>query len=134
MGTPAPGLIDLSSVMAVAVERGGRPKREGDKRAPRGPTARPVSPGTRTDRLWRIMKYRKRPVVVEAVQFTGHNDAEVLDFCPIARDPVDTKANLIIPTPEGEMLVSIGDWVIRGVKGEFYPCKPDIFKETYEPC
>ncbi len=78
------------------------------------------------------MKYRKKPVVIEAIQFTGRNDAECLAFCPIARDPVDRKANLIIPTLEGEMLVSVGDWIIRGVKGEFYPCKPDIFEATYE--
>jgi hypothetical protein len=78
------------------------------------------------------MKYRKKPVVIEAVQFTGKNDAEVMAFCPIARDPVDKKPNLIIPTLEGEHLCSVGDWVIKGVAGEFYPCKPDIFERTYE--
>ena len=76
-------------------------------------------------------KFRKKPVVIEAVQFTG-NDAECLAFCPIARDPVDDRANLVIPTLEGDMLVSMGDWIIKGVKGEFYPCKPDIFDATYE--
>ena len=80
-----------------------------------------------------IGRYRKRPVVIEAVQFTGRNDAEVMAFCPTARDPADRKPNLIIPTLEGEMLVSVGDWVIKGVQGEFYPCKPDIFEATYEP-
>lgn len=78
------------------------------------------------------MKFRKKPVVIEAIRFTGRNDSEVLAFCPGARDPIDTKPSLIIPTLEGEMLVSVGDWIIRGVKGEFYPCKPDIFEATYE--
>ena len=79
-----------------------------------------------------MAKFRKKPVVIEAVQFTG-NDAECLAFCPIARDPVDDRANLVIPTLEGDMLVSMGDWIIKGVKGEFYPCKPDIFDATYDP-
>lgn len=79
------------------------------------------------------MKYRKKSVVIEAVQFTGKNDAECLAFCPIARDPIDKKPNLIIPTLEGEMLVSIGDFIIKGVKGQFYLCEPDIFEATYEP-
>jgi hypothetical protein len=81
----------------------------------------------------RKMKYRKKPVVIEAIQFTGKNDAEIMEFCPVARDPVDYKPNLIILTLEGEMLVSVGDWVIKGVAGEFYPCKPYVFEETYEP-
>lgn len=76
-------------------------------------------------------KFRKKPVVIEAIQFTG-NDAECLVFCPTARDPVDNRPNLIIPTLEGDMLVSVGDWIIKGVNGEFYPCKPDIFEKTYE--
>ena len=79
------------------------------------------------------MKFRKVAVVIDAVQFTGKNDAEVLRFCPDARDPQDAKPNLIIPTAEGEMLASVGDWIIRGVEGEFYPCKPSIFAKTYEP-
>ena len=78
-----------------------------------------------------MMKFRKKPVVIDAIHFFG-NDAECLTFCPIARDPIDKKPNLIIPTLEGEMLVSIGDWIIKGINGEFYPCKPDIFEKTYE--
>jgi hypothetical protein len=77
------------------------------------------------------MKFRKKPLVIEAVQFIG-NVAECLTFCPIAREPVDNKDNLIIPTLEGEMCVSFGDWIIKGVNGEFYPCKPDIFEKTYD--
>jgi len=78
-------------------------------------------------------KFRKKPVIIEAMQFTGRNDKECLEFCPIARDPIDRKPNLIIPTLEGEHLCSVGDFIIKGVKGEFYPCKPDIFEATYEP-
>lgn len=78
------------------------------------------------------MKFRKKPVVVEAVQFTGHNDAEIKVFCPIIKDPISLSPRLMIPTMEGDMLVSVGDWVIRGVKGEFYPCKPDIFAASYD--
>lgn len=79
-----------------------------------------------------MRRYRKRPVIIEAIEFTGLNDREVRDFCPSVRDPIDTKANLIIPTLEGEMLVSVGDFIIKGIAGEFYPCKPDIFRATYE--
>lgn len=78
------------------------------------------------------MKYRKKPVVIDAIQFTGNNDHECLQFCPAARDPIDIKPNLIIKTLEGDMLCRIGDWIIKGVEGEFYPCKPGIFIATYE--
>lgn len=78
------------------------------------------------------MKFRKRPVVIEAMQFNG-NDAECMAFCPVARDPDERQPSLIIPTLEGEMRVSRGDWIIKGVKGEFYPCKPDVFDVIYEP-
>ena len=78
-----------------------------------------------------MAKYRKRPIIIEAIRFIG-NDKEIIDFCPTARDPEDTKPNLIIPTLEGDHLVSVGDFVIKDIKGEFYPCKPDIFEQTYE--
>lgn len=81
---------------------------------------------------YKYMKFRKKPVVIEAVQFTGKNDTECMVFCPIARDPVDKKPNLVIETLEGDMICSVNDWIIRGVSGEFYPCKPDIFEKTYE--
>lgn len=75
--------------------------------------------------------YRKKPVVIEAIQFTG-NDADCIAFCPAATDPKETFPSLIIPTLEGNMRVSMFDWIIKGVNGEFYPCKPHIFKKTYE--
>ena len=77
------------------------------------------------------MQFRPKPVVIEAVQFTG-NDAECRAFCPAAWDPVARRPNLIIPTPEGEMLVSVGDWIIKDASGKFYLCHPDIFEKKYE--
>ena len=79
-------------------------------------------------------KFRKKPVVIEAIQVTdatfdfphpnpGH--IRGLIYNPVAR-------TVAIPTLEGVMTARVGDWIIRGVKGEFYPCKPDIFEATYE--
>lgn len=78
------------------------------------------------------MKYRKRPIIVKAVRWTGSNFDEVKAFMyPVA--PEDTGCTAIgIRTLEGLMLAAAGDWIIRGVKGELYPCKPDIFNATYE--
>ena len=76
--------------------------------------------------------YRKKPVVVEAVQLTGKNDAECMAFCPTASRSMHNANQLVISTLEGEMLCSVGDYIIKGVKGEFYPCKPDIFEATYD--
>lgn len=85
-------------------------------------------------------RYRKRPVVIEAVQWTGANVSAIGNFV-MARPPtssdvsVDFTADpptLTIRTLEGDMRADPGDWIIRGVKGEYYPCKPDIFAATYE--
>jgi hypothetical protein len=79
-----------------------------------------------------MARYRKLPVEIDAVQFTGKNDAEVLAFCPVAYDPEVNRPTLEIATLEGVMTAEVGDYIIRGVQGEFYPCKPDIFEQTYE--
>ena len=83
-----------------------------------------------------VLKCRKKRIVVEAVLYEGYNFDEVLKFtrCSETRAVVyDHKRNgIIIKTLEGDMLCAVGDYVIKGVKGEFYPCKPDIFAETYE--
>jgi len=75
-------------------------------------------------------KYKKKPVVIEAMQYNGTNKVKIqrfmgkyLDECP---------NGLKIPTLEGNMFASVGDYIIKGVKGEFYPCKPDIFHQTYD--
>ena len=86
-----------------------------------------------------MSRWRKRPIVVHAIC----NDGEVstlvdwvagLEFVPL-RPPITHNADgsLSIVTAEGTMIANGGEWVIRGVKGEFYPCKPDIFEATYEP-
>jgi hypothetical protein len=81
------------------------------------------------------MKFRKKPVVIEAVQWTGENASEIAHFITARRDfcLADYGATVVISTLEGEMSATPGDWIIKGVKGEFYPCKPDIFEATYEP-
>ena len=76
-----------------------------------------------------IKKYRKKPVVVEALQYTGNNVEEIKQFCPNCTNLFD---NLIIPTLEGRMRVSVGDYIIKGIIGEYYPCKEKVFNDTYE--
>jgi len=75
------------------------------------------------------MKFRKKPVVIDAVQFTGNFD-EIERF--VGGDANFTNGELVIATLEGALHASRNDWIIKGVKGEFYPCKPDIFEATYE--
>lgn len=83
------------------------------------------------------MKYRKKPVVIEAIEFNGWNWAECYQF--VSDEPlffpqeIRKEEKIEIETLEGIMTASIGDYIIKGVQGEFYPCKPDIFKATYEP-
>ena len=81
-----------------------------------------------------MSKYRKKPVVIEARQYLDAQDVqELADWCGgkvVVEDGWETIIN--INTLEGVMTVKEGDYIIQGVKGEFYPCKPDIFEETYE--
>lgn len=84
------------------------------------------------------MKYRKKPVVIEAIQFPpdGIVTREFLDFLGVSEDqaiPGESYNYWSIDTLEGTMKANRGDWIIKGVRGEFYPCKPDIFEATYEP-
>lgn len=96
--------------------------------------------------------YRKKPVVVEAVQLLWSNWSEMCEFAsvgrltdgkpegcyldelgrPLPKGRSSGRMGMLIPTLEGIMVAQEGDWVIRGVKGELYPCKPDIFEATYE--
>lgn len=92
------------------------------------------------------MKYKKKPIVVEAIQWTGLNFIQVMDFVgEILEYGVDVHRSaaylagqgqpicyIVIPTLEGNMWAISGDYIIKGVNGEYYPCKPDIFKKTYE--
>lgn len=88
------------------------------------------------------MKYRKKAVVIEAIQWTG-NTTEIKEFCGNnCSYNVDDSAwkvgkgipheELVIHTLEGDMKARRNDYIIKGINGEFYPCKPDIFEKTYE--
>lgn len=82
-----------------------------------------------------VKKYRKKPVEVEAVQWDGKNIKEILRFTGDKGRMVGNHhevSYLLISTLEGTMVASVGDFIIKGVDGEFYPCKEDIFKKTYE--
>lgn len=78
-----------------------------------------------------IRMFRKKPVVIEAVQFKNGNFDEIEKF--VGGDAAFSNGKLIVATLEGPLNASNEDWIIKGVKGEFYPCKPDIFAATYEP-
>ena len=77
--------------------------------------------------------YKKKPVVIQAIQWDGTNNVEILGFCTKCYITSSGKTkDLIISTLEGDMSASVGDYIIKGVKGEFYPVKKDIFDMTYE--
>ncbi len=78
------------------------------------------------------MKFRKKPVVIDAVQWNGSNVPDVMEFMDWRNTTYD-EHGLRIHTLEGTHSAMPNDWIIKGVKGEFYPCKPDIFAATYEP-
>lgn len=88
------------------------------------------------------MKFRKKPVVIEARQLTAENALEVAEWCGAKRSvygdllwgtalPIEQRS-IVIETLEGDHCGNMGDWIIKGIKGEFYPCRPDIFEMTYE--
>lgn len=80
------------------------------------------------------MKYRKKPAVIDAMQFNGLNAVQIIDGLSTDRDSIGFGGGeLHIITLEGVMRAQKGDWIIKGVRGELYPCKPDIFEATYEP-
>lgn len=83
------------------------------------------------------MKFRKRPVVIDAIQNLHNQQDEVAAFLGPNRNlgwmRNDLTNVVTITTMEGSMRAESGDWIIKGIKGEFYPCKPDVFEETYDP-
>jgi hypothetical protein len=88
-----------------------------------------------------MKKYCRKPIIIEAVQYTGHNDFEINQWSkgkvivsPVLEPTEDnpTGSYLQVETLEGVMTAIIDDWIIKGIKGEFYLCKPDIFEATYE--
>ena len=79
-------------------------------------------------------KFRKKPVVIDAVYWYGNPDSDIeLWLGDSFESWLPSQGKLAIRTLEGEITASAGDWIIKGVNGEFYPCKPDIFEKTYEP-
>ena len=84
------------------------------------------------------MKYRKKPVIVEAIKWndTPETFAKIINLEGKRKERIiwNTAGGwLLIPTLEGNMTADVNDWIIKGVKGELYSCKPDIFEQTYEP-
>lgn len=80
------------------------------------------------------MKYRKKPVVIEAMQFNGENSREIRTWMKDGEpEGWENESIMRIETLEGTMSANKSDWVIKGINGEFYPCKPDIFEKTYDP-
>ncbi len=86
-----------------------------------------------------MSKFRKKPVVIEAMQLDKTNSSGIRDWAHKGMHPAQNsiiiinRGGLEIRTLEGTMQAIEGDWVIKGVNNEFYPCKPDIFEKTYEP-
>lgn len=78
-------------------------------------------------------RYQKAPVVIEAIQFTGDNFVAIDEFITEPHETFPKEGKINIPTLEGVMQASIGDYIIKGINGEFYPCKPDIFEKSYIP-
>lgn len=79
------------------------------------------------------MKYRKKPIVIEAIQYDGNNAMEIVVKLGMPEIGEELTSNdLLIETLEGEMRASPGDYIIKGIKGEIYPCKSDVFEASYE--
>jgi len=84
-----------------------------------------------------VKKYQKKPIIVEAVQNTGNNIVEILRFTECKCTPKVYGPNgfeYLVPTPKGTVTANVGDYIIKGVEGEFYLCKPNIFEATYDVC
>lgn len=82
-----------------------------------------------------MAKFRKKPVEIEAIQYLGKQNYHVIcDFVgeELQMEYMYDEQIIVIPTLEGEMRANKGDYIIKGIKGEFYPCKPDIFEATYD--
>ena len=85
-----------------------------------------------------MAKYRKKPIEIEAIQLTNESIVEIINWTTdYINIEIDTDENnniigMIIPTLEGAMRASMNDYIVKGIQGEFYPCKPNIFEQTYE--
>ena len=85
-----------------------------------------------------VKKYQKKPIIVEAVRNTGDNYSDIMEFtdgeCKGIYSSNSKGYVFLVETLEGVMVANVGDYIIKGVKGEFYPCKPDVFEATYDVC
>jgi hypothetical protein len=81
--------------------------------------------------MMKVKAYRKKPVTIHAMQWTGDNFNEIKEFVGESLEAFHFKGTIGIQTLEGTMSANEGYYIIKGVRGEFYPCKPDIFEETY---
>lgn len=79
-----------------------------------------------------MKRYVKKPIVIEAKQFFGNNTQEIIDWVDKQYLPCGDDTEILITTMEGIMRANVGDYIIKGINGEFYPCKPDIFIKTYD--
>jgi len=84
-----------------------------------------------------IKNYCKKPVEIQAIQFDGSNSLEIYNWMSTQKPKIfefgqAPKGVIIIPTLEGNMIANIGDYIIKGVAGEFYPCKENVFEKTYD--
>ena len=85
-----------------------------------------------------MAKYRKKPIEIEAIQLTNESIIEIIKWATdyisikIDTDENDNIIGMVIPTLEGAMKASMNDYIIKGIQGEYYPCKPNIFEQTYE--
>lgn len=79
------------------------------------------------------VSYRKKPVLIEAMRWTGFNVEDIHRWIEGQAQVAFDDYHVIITTLEGVMSAEVGSWIIKGVAGEFYPCQPDIFEQTYEP-
>ena len=80
------------------------------------------------------MKYKKKPIIIEAEQFVVWDLKKIPPFVDLhgVKFPIYKDCTIVIPTLEGRHIASNLDWIIKGIQGELYPCKPDIFEKTYE--
>lgn len=79
------------------------------------------------------MKYRRKPVVIDAIQWTGYNYAEIFEFTEWNAWPTHSHSDtLAVSTLEGEMMATKGCYIIRDMNGDYFPCQEDIFNKTYE--
>lgn len=121
------------SIMKSAVDAAPANDQAGSAKAAGAPGAESTAAPTNTDVPLTVSSYRKKPVVIQATQWFKMGDHAAVRMIGDTRREARQSPSPAIETLEGPHYVTPGDWIITGIKGEFYPCKPDIFAATYEP-